>query len=70
MKPKSGYSIKYQNTGVYAGITDRGCDGGTVIFKKIPQTGDRAPLLLWIGMILIGTAAAGMALTAGKRKKG
>ena len=70
VKPKSGYSIVYRNTGVYAGIPDRGCDGGTVIFKKIPKTGDRAPLLLWVGMILIGTAAAGMALTAGRRKKG
>ena len=70
MKPKNGYNILYQNVGVYAGITDRGCDGGTITFMKNPQTGDRAPpLLLWVGMILIGTAAAGMALGAGRKKK-
>ena len=43
VKPKNGYNILYQNVGVYAGITDRGCDGGTITFMKNPQTGDRAP---------------------------
>ena len=68
-EPVEGYITRYENVGVYAGITDRCCDGGTIINKKIPKTGDRAPLALWAGMILLGTAGIGIALMMGKRRK-
>ena len=68
-QPLDGYITHYENVGVYAGITDRCCDGGTIINKKIPKTGDRAPLALWAGMILLGTAGIGIALMMGKRRK-
>ena len=53
-EPIPGYITKYVNVGVYAGITDRCCDGGTIINKKIPKTGDEAPLLLWACCAVIG----------------
>ncbi len=67
--PVEGYITRYENVGVYAGITDRCCDGGTIINKRIPRTGDSAPLLLWAGMILLGAAGIGTALIMGKRRK-
>ena len=42
--------------GGYAGITDRCCDGGTIINKKLPKTGDETPLFLWAGMALLGAS--------------
>ena len=39
-KPIPGYQTKYVNVGIYEHITDRCCDGGTIINKKIPKTGD------------------------------
>ncbi|MBR3018616.1 MAG: LPXTG cell wall anchor domain-containing protein [Clostridia bacterium] len=55
--------------GEYASVTDRCCDGGTIINKKIPKTGDETPILLWAGMLLIGAAGITVALTANKRRK-
>ena len=68
-QPLDGYITHYENVGVYAGITDRCCDGGTIINKKIPKTGDSAPLALWAEMILLGAAGIGTALIMGKRRK-
>ncbi|MBR3016200.1 MAG: LPXTG cell wall anchor domain-containing protein [Clostridia bacterium] len=68
-EPIPGYITKYVNVGVYAGITDRCYDGGTIINKKIPKTGDETPLLLWAGMLLVGAAGLTVALTIRKRKK-
>ena len=68
-KPVAGYSTRYKNVGVYAGITDRCCNGGTIINYKIPQTGDKADLALWAGLVLLGITGIGIALMAGKRRK-
>ena len=68
-EPVDGYITQYKNVGVYAGITDRCCNGGTIINKKIPKTGDDTPLLLWAGMILLGAVGIGAALVMGKRRK-
>ena len=68
-KPVAGYTTRYQNVGIYAGITDRCCDGGTIINHKIPQTGDQANPALWAGMALLGLAGIGAALRLGRRRK-
>ncbi|MGI6739026.1 MAG: Ig-like domain-containing protein [Christensenellales bacterium] len=68
-KPVSGYSTRYKNVGVYAGITDRCCNGGTIINHKIPQTGDEANPALWIGLLLLGITGIGIALMAERRRK-
>ena len=67
--PKEGYKTKYVNVGVYEHITDRCCDGGTIINKKIPKTGDEEPLLLWAGMIALGAVGLTAALVIGKKRK-
>ena len=68
-KPIPGYITRYVNVGEYAGITDRCCNGGTIINKKIPKTGDETPILLWAGMLLIGAAGITAALIVSKRRK-
>ena len=68
-KPIPGYIIRYVNVGEYAGITDRCCNGGTIINKRIPKTGDETPLLLWTVMLLTGAAGLTVALTVNKRRK-
>ena len=68
-KPIPGYITRYVNVGEYAGITDRCCNGGTIINKRIPKTGDETPLLLWAGMLLTGAAGLTVALTVNKRRK-
>ena len=68
-QPIPGYITRYVNVGVYANVTDRCCDGGTIINKKIPKTGDETPLLLWAGMLLTGAAGLTVALTVNKRRK-
>ena len=68
-KPVPGYITRYVNVGEFAGITDRCCDGGTIINKKIPKTGDETPLMLWAGMLLVGAAGITVALTVNKRRK-
>lgn len=68
-EPVPGYKTVYENVGVYAGITDRCCDGGTIVNYKVPKTGDDANLTLWIGCALAGLAVVSVAVFAGKRKK-
>ena len=68
-EPVEGYITRYENVGVYADITDRCCDGGTIVNKKIPKTGDSAPLALWAGMIALGAAGLGAARALGRRRK-
>ncbi len=71
-KPVEGYKTRYENVGVYAGITDRCCDRGTIVNYRVPKTGDEAPILLWLGCVLTGlTGLTGLtfAVRTGKRKK-
>ena len=68
-KPIPGYITRYVNVGEYAGITDRCYNGGTIINKRIPKTGDETPLLLWAGMLLVGASGLTVALTVSKRRK-
>ena len=68
-KPIPGFITRYVNVGEYAGITDRCCNGGTIINKRIPKTGDETPILLWAGMLLVGAAGLTVALTVSKRRK-
>lgn len=68
--PIPGYITKYVNVGVYDKVTDRCCNGGTIINKKIPRTGDEANLGLWIGMAALGAAGIVAALVIDIKKKG
>ncbi|MGI6688104.1 MAG: Ig-like domain-containing protein [Christensenellales bacterium] len=68
-KPVSGYKTRYENVGVYAGITDRCCDGGAIINYKIPKTGDEANLALWAGLALLGLAGISAVLVTGRRRR-
>ena len=68
-EPVEGYKTRYENVGVYAGITDRCCDGGTIVNYKVPKTGDNANLMLWLGCSLAGLALISASVYAGKRKK-
>ena len=68
-KPVEGYKTRYENMGVYAGITDRCCDGGTIVNYKVPKAGDEADLTLWLGCVLAGLTIISVAVYAGKRKK-
>ena len=68
-KPVPGYQIKYVNVGVYADVTDRCCDGGTIINKKIPKTGDVADFALWAGIIALGVVGLTTTVILTKRKK-
>jgi len=67
--PVEGYQTRYENVGVYAGITDRCCDGGTIVNYKVPKTGDEADLTLWLGYVLAGLTIISIAVYTGKRKK-
>lgn len=68
-KPVPGYQIKYVNVGVYADVTDRCCDGGTIINKKVPKTGDAADFALWAGIIALGVVGLTTTVILTKRKK-
>lgn len=68
-KPIPGYQTKYVNVGVYEHVTDRCCDGGTIINKKIPKTGDTADLALWAGLMLAGIAGLTTLVLVKKRRK-
>ena len=67
--PISGYQIRYENVGVYAEVTDRLCNGGTIINYKLPSTGDTADLALWLAMVAVGGVILCAAAVSGKRKK-
>lgn len=66
-KPVPGYSVRYENVGIYTNITDRCCDGGTIVNYKVPQTGDNAHLMGWALMALV--SATILSVTVVKRKK-
>ncbi len=68
-KPMPGYQIKYVNVGVYADVTDRCCDGGTIINKKVPKTGDAADFALWAGIIALGVVGLTTTVILTKRKR-
>jgi LPXTG-motif cell wall-anchored protein len=68
-KPIPGYQTKYVNVGVYAHVTDRCCDGGTIINKKIPKTGDTADFALWAGIIALGVVGLTATVILTKRKR-
>lgn len=60
-----GYTVSYVNVGEYAHVTDRCHNGGTIINRKVPQTGDRQP----IGMHLVCIVAASVTLALLLRPK-
>ena len=67
--PMAGYQILYENVGVYAQVTDRCCDGGTITIHKVPKTGDTANLALWMSMVVIGAMTlCGVAVISKRRK--
>ena len=68
-KPIPGYQTKYVNVGVYAHVTDRCCDGGTIINKKLPRTGDESNPALWAGLMLVGIAGLTTLVLVKKRRK-
>ena len=68
--PMEGYQILYENVGVYAQVTDRCCDGGTITIHKVPRTGDTANPALWMGMVVIGAMTlCGVAVLSKRRKE-
>jgi hypothetical protein len=68
-KPVEGYKTRYENVGVYAHITDRCCDGGSIVNYRVPKTGDDANPALWLGCVLAGLTIIFIAAYVGKRKK-
>ena len=68
-QPVPGYQTRYENVGIYAGITDRCCDGGTIVNYRVPRTGDEAPIWLWLGCALAGLMIEKFAVRTGKRKR-
>lgn len=57
-QPVDGFTTTYINAGDNEAETDCAYNGGTIINSKIPQTGDNAHLLLWMGMLML--AAIGL----------
>lgn len=53
-----GYTVSYVNVGEYADVTDRCHNGGTIINRKVPQTGDTTP----IGFHVVCLVAASVTL--------
>ena len=49
-----GYRVRYENTGINAGVADRCCNGGTIVNYTVPKTGDRTNLLIFLGLSLLG----------------
>lgn len=68
-KAPAGYTVKYQNVGAHAGVTDRCYNGGTIINYKVPRTGDSAPLVLWLAFTALGTGMLGGLLYSRRRKR-
>ena len=60
-----GYAVSYVNIGIYAHVTDRCHNGGTIINRKVPQTGDSQP----VGIHLVCIAAASTTLVLLLRRK-
>ena len=68
-EPIPGYSIQYENVGVYKLITDRCCDGGTIVNRKIPKTGDDDNPVLWTVTALSGMAGTLAILMVRRRRR-
>ena len=49
-----GYQVRYENIGADAGITDRCCNGGTIVNYTVPKTGDSSGLLISLALSLLG----------------
>ena len=65
----AGYTVRYQNVGKYADVTDRCYNCGTIINYPVPKTGDDANPILWIGCILASlTLLGGIGFIAKRRK--
>lgn len=64
-----GYKVRYENTGAHAGNTTRCYNGGKIINYRIPQTGDSANLLLWIGIAAAGAAGLATAALVFRRRR-
>ena len=63
-----GYIVSYVNVGQYAHVTDRCYNGGTIINRKVPQTGDALPVGLHIACIVAAGSALVLLLRAGRRR--
>ncbi len=66
-EPVAGYSTRYENVGVYADVTDRCCDGGTIVNYRVPKTGDEAQPILWLICMLAGCAIVAIVLKKGRQ---
>ena len=68
-EPIPGYTTRYVNVGVYERITDRCCDGGTIINRQIPKTGDGDRPVLWTVLALSGMTGIIAILVVHRRRK-
>ena len=68
-EPVKGMQTTYTNIAPYSDVTDRVYNGGTIINRVIPPTGDSANPLVWI---LFGLSAVGigfvLCVSAGRKK--
>lgn len=63
-----GYTVSYVNVGEYADVTDRCHNGGTIINRKVPQTGDEMPIGFHVVCIVAASVTLAMlALTRRRR---
>ncbi len=60
-----GYRAYYRNVGEHADAKDRCYNGGTIVNYRLPETGDRADLLLWTACAVAGLC--GMAVYLRRR---
>ena len=63
-----GYTVTYVNVGQHANVTDRCYPGGTIINRKIPQTGDNVPVELYLLTFLAAGAGAIVLIRSSRRK--
>ena len=66
-EPVTGFTTTYLNKGENAAVTDCAHNGSTIVNSKIPQTGDAAPLTLWMLTALL--AVFGLAGVTAKLRK-
>lgn len=65
----TGYTTTYVNVGTESKTVDKAFDGGTILNRKIPKTGDDRPVTLWAAAVLLGILGIGAVLTAENRKR-
>lgn len=63
-----GYTAYYENVGKYAHVTDRCYNGGTIINRKVPQTGDTLPVA-WHLICMVVSGAGLILLMRSSRKR-